>query len=663
MKNYNIITLGASGAGKTVFLASLFKQLSIQGKEGFFLKAPKDQQDKELCEIYSQVVGEGDWPRRTRDITKWEFICCVNNPNLEKFPVCQFTYIDYPGGLITDILPDEELEDKRIFVDFKKEVPKADAVLAIIDGLKLFKFMEDQDLNTPDVQDWLLRHLFHIMGLLDRCKKDTPVHFIISKWDLLESRYQLSELRESLLEKVPEFKAVIHNRVNAGCPVRLIPISSIGSDFATLQPDGTMKKNPGAIPKPFQLEIPIACVLIDRVNAYINTLQSGHQDSDQQIQDKNIFLSLYEQIKSFLNPQSDLPIPNREERLQQVKDEETALNYLVGTFVDHLQKFEVNFPAANLGGEIIDREPVNLLNKNLLNPTLIRTLKGHRNVVCSVGFTSNGQTLFSSSHDRSVRFWQVVSGKQLQGMVRERSGWVRANLSQDDKRLFTSCEDNTIKVWDANKCKRIYKPLKGHSDLINAFAVSPDGHTLISASRDKTVKVWQLETNGGKLINSLIGHQGSVYALAVAPGWRIFASGGSDKRVLLWELDTGKLLYNLGDHPGFVKVLAFSSDGNILVSGGYGGTLYVWDPKTRNRRYELTGHTGAIFSLAISPDNRILASGSYDCTIKLWDLSTATLLSTLTEHTGPITTLAFSPDNQSLASGSFDRTIKIWKLV
>ncbi|NET65305.1 MAG: hypothetical protein F6K63_13320 [Moorea sp. SIO1G6] len=660
MKNYNILTLGASGAGKTVFLASIFKQLSIQGREGFFLEVSKDQQEKELRKIYSEIIAEGDWPQTTREITDWEFICCVNNPNLENFPVCKFTYIDYPGGLITDILKNE-----KNYFDFQTKVPNADAVLAIIDGLKLFKFMEDKDLIKPDVNKWLQKDLTMIMKLVFKCKKDTPVHFIISKWDLLESRYKLSELRERLLEKVPEFKAVIQNRVNAGCPVRLIPVSSIGSDFATLQPDGTMKKNPGAIPKPFQLEIPIACVLIDRVNAYINTLQSGHQDSHQQVQDKNIFLSLYRQIQYFLNRKADLPTPDREKRLQEVKDEETALNYLVGTFLDHLQKFEVNFPKANLGGEIILDLAETHRQDNLLNPTLTATLRGHRNVVCSVGFTSNGQTLFSSSHDRSIRFWQVVSGKQLQGMVRERSGWVRANLSQDDKRLFTSCEDNSIKVWDADTGKRLYKPLKGHSDLINAFVVSPDGHTLISASRDKTVKVWQLETSGGKLIDSLIGHQGSVYALAVAPDWRIFASGGSDKRVLLWELDTRKLLYNLGDHPGFVKVLAFSSDGNILVSGGYGESLYVWDPKTRNLRYELTGHTGAIFSLAISPDNRILASGSDDGTIKLWDLSTATLLSTptLNGHTGPITTLAFSPDNQTLASGSFDRTIKIWKLV
>ncbi len=348
MKNYNIITLGASGAGKTVFLASLFKQLSIQSSEGFFLEEQNSQQRQELNQIYAQIIGKDAWPRGTlRTVTKWTFTCSVKTLDLDKYPVCQFTYIDYGGGLITDILDDE---DEDNFFDFQKEVPNADAVLAIIDGLKLLKFMQDKDLRTQDVNIWLLRDLPNIMQLVDKCKKDTPVHFLISKWDLLDSRYNLSEVKERLLEKVPEFNDVVHSRVKAGCPVRLIPVSSIGQQFATLQLDGSMKKNPGAIPKPFQLEVPIACVLIDRVKAYMNTLKSVQEDTQESVQFKTNFVFLDTLIQSFSNTQAKLPNPDREESLKEVKNEETALNYLVCTFLDHLQKFEGNFPAANLEG-------------------------------------------------------------------------------------------------------------------------------------------------------------------------------------------------------------------------------------------------------------------------------------------------------------------------
>ncbi|NEQ72156.1 MAG: hypothetical protein F6K23_03140 [Okeania sp. SIO2C9] len=635
IKNYKIITLGASGAGKTVFLASLFRQLSTQTSEGFFLEV-SIKQGQELNKIYSKIFDtDKGWPLGTiGGVTQTIFTCCVTNLALEKFPVCQFTYIDYPGDILTGILPNQD----DIF-DFQQEVSNADAVLVMIDGLKLLKLMQEKDLDNEAVRQLLLIDLPNTMQLVNICKRDTPVHFIISKWDLLEDDYKLSYITERLLEKVPEFKNVVHSRVQAGCPVRLIPVSSIGMDFATLLPDGSMKKKPGAIPKPFQLEIPIAYVLIDGVKADIKALKSSSENIP--------LLDLVKKIK-------ELAHVNQEKSLQEVKDRDTARKHLVISFLKHLKDFEERFPKANLGGEV------------LFAPEPIHNLTKHEKVVCSVGFTSDGRTLFSSSDDRTVLFWDVARGNLQKKIVQEKSGWVLANLSQDNKLLFTASADKSIKVWDANTGKLLYKPLKEHSEPISGFVVSSDGRTLISSSRDQTVKIWQLETNGGRVIHSLSEHQGYIYALAVSPNGQTLATAGTDKKMLIWELpiknDKFQKFLAL-KHPSFIKALAFSSDGKMLVSGCGDKTIYVWDTNTWNLKYNLEGHTGAIWSLAISPDNRILASGSNDCTIKVWNLSTGTLKTALTGHTGIITTLAFSPDNQTLASGSDDKTIKIWRIV
>ncbi|NES89351.1 WD40 repeat domain-containing protein, partial [Okeania sp. SIO2B9] len=71
---------------------------------------------------------------------------------------------------------------------------------------------------------------------------------------------------------------------------------------------------------------------------------------------------------------------------------------------------------------------------------------------------------------------------------------------------------------------------------MDGFVVSPDGSTLISSSRDQTVKIWQLETNGGRVIHSLSEHQGYVYALAVSSNGQTLATAGTDKKMLIWEL-------------------------------------------------------------------------------------------------------------------------------
>ncbi|NEP76925.1 MAG: hypothetical protein F6K39_01300 [Okeania sp. SIO3B3] len=627
MKNYNIITLGPSGAGKTVFLASLFKQLSIQTDEGFFLEVSNFEQSKKLNEIYSIIIGKDeDWPTGTRDLRQMKFKCYVNNVDLdpENFPVCQFTYIDYGGGLITDTLPGQHDD-----FGFRENVPNADAVFVMIDGLKLLKLMEREGVQNETINDFLGKDLTNMMQLINK-RQRKPVHFIISKWDLLEGNYNLSEITERLQETSREFKNIVSHR-KAHCPVRLIPVSSIGMDFATLQSDGLMKKNPGAIPEPFQLEIPIAYVLIDDAN---KALKSSSEK-----------MTLWDRVKnSFSNGLA-----------HKARDWEKAHNHLVISFLKRLKNFEEEFPEANLGA------------KSRLALPSIHTLRRHKKVVCSVGFTSDGKTLFSSSDDGTVLFWEVEEGNLQKEIVQEKSGWVIANLSQDNQKLFTASADKSIKVWDANTGKLLYELSKEHSEQISGFVVSPDGGTLISSSRDQTVKVWQLEANGAQVIHhNLSQHQGLVYALAVAPNGQTLVAGGTDRKILIWKLPVNNdqfLRFRALEHRGFIKALSFSSDGKILVSGGGDKTIYVWDTKTWDLRYKLEGHTGAIWSLVISPDKRILASGSDDGEIRVWNLSTETLITTLTGHAGIITTLAFSPDNQTLASGSYDKTIKIWPII
>ncbi|NET77883.1 WD40 repeat domain-containing protein [Okeania sp. SIO1F9] len=649
IKNYNIITLGPSGAGKTVFLASLFRQLSTPTSERFFLEVSGDKHRKELNDIYLKIIDKDqDWPSGTRDVTRRTFTCRVNNSAIEKFSVCQFTYIDYGGGLLTET----KLPNEYDVIHFEEEVPNAHAVLAMIDGLKLLKLMQGKDLDNEAVRQLLLKDLPNMMQLINKCKRDTSVHFIISKWDLLEGNYNLSEIEECLRFFSPDFKNVVDSRIQAGCPVRLIPVSSIGMDFATLQDDGSMKKKPGAVPKPFQLEIPIAYVLIDGVKTDIKASKASSEKIPVWDLLKNSFPSLDSLIHQFVL--NELAHPYQEKSLQEVRDWETALKHLVIIFLKHLKDFEERFPEANLGGEV------------LFAPEPIHNLTKHEKVVCSVGFTSDGKTLFSSSDDRTVLFWDVARGNLQKKIVQEKSGWVLANISQDNKLLFTASADKSIKVWDANTGQRFIQALKEHSEPISGFVVSADGGTLISSSRDQTVKIWQLETNGGRVIHSLSEHQGYVYALAVSPNGQTLATAGTDKKMLIWELPikNDKFLKFLAlKHPSFIKALAFSSDGKMLVSGCGDQTIYVWDTKTWNLRYNLEGHTGAIWSLAISADNCTLASGSNDLTIKVWNLSTGTLKTTLTGHTGIITTLAFSSDNQTLASGSDDKTIKIWRIV
>jgi hypothetical protein len=258
--------------------------------------------------------------------------------------------------------------------DFERRVSAADAVLAILDGQKVLAFMQDSDIANRDVSIWLHKDLPNLMQLINKCGP-IPVHFIISKWDLLANNYELLEVRNRLLEKATELKNVVQNINNADRPVRLIPVSSVGMKFATLQPDGSMKKTPGEIPRPFQVEVPLAYVLTDALQKELSLLEKKRLENFSNkllkfVSDMILAPSTGVIIQHLPEPYKiDNDILQRlvditekgvqkvedwrrlqAESLKKVKDEKTALDHAVNSFKCIQAKLNNDFPASDLKG-------------------------------------------------------------------------------------------------------------------------------------------------------------------------------------------------------------------------------------------------------------------------------------------------------------------------
>ncbi len=215
-----------------------------------------------LNKIYADLTTGEEWPLGTRNISEWVLTAYVNNSGTSKIPACKITYVDYKGGLITDVSDDEGTYGG--YDSLATYIKEADAVLAILDGQKLLSFMQNPDLTNKVVLRWLHEDLPNLMQMVDNCNQYTAVHFIISKWDLLEGSYSLADVKKRLLNTVREFDDVVENRRKVGCPVRLIPVSSLGKGFASLQSDGQMKKL-AVNPHPMNVEFPLAFALTDKL--------------------------------------------------------------------------------------------------------------------------------------------------------------------------------------------------------------------------------------------------------------------------------------------------------------------------------------------------------------------------------------------------------------
>ncbi|KAG8933857.1 hypothetical protein FRC01_006703 [Tulasnella sp. 417] len=235
-------------------------------------------------------------------------------------------------------------------------------------------------------------------------------------------------------------------------------------------------------------------------------------------------------------------------------------------------------------------------------------------------------------------------------------------FSPDGKLLASGSWDKSIRLWDAKTGAPIGEPLRGHDSSVHSVAFSPDGKLLASGSWDKSIRLWDAKT-GAPIGEPLRGHDSSVHSVAFSPDGKLLASGSGDKTIRLWDAKTGASIGKpLRGHDHWVRSVAFSPDGKLLASGSEDKTIRLWDAKTGAPSGEpLRGHDWTVQSVAFSPDGKLLASGSNDCTIRLWDAKTgAPIGEPLRDHNGLVESVAFSPDGKLLASGSWDWTTRLW---
>jgi WD40 repeat protein/serine/threonine protein kinase len=235
-------------------------------------------------------------------------------------------------------------------------------------------------------------------------------------------------------------------------------------------------------------------------------------------------------------------------------------------------------------------------------------------------------------------------------------------VSPDGHILVSGSRDKTLRLWNLDTHQAIGQPLEGHTDVVNSVAFSPDGKLIASASSDHTIRLWDAQT-GKPIGEPLTGHTEAVWSVAFSPDGKLMASGSADQMIRLWDVKTGKAIGEpITGHSDTVYTVAFSPDGKLLASGSGDQTVRLWDVLTQKAVGEpLTGHTNWVLTLAFRPDGAQLASSGADKTIFFWDTQTGKSVNQIeTGHTDWIRSIAFSADGAKLASASADDTIKLW---
>ncbi|QZY56860.1 Hsp70 family protein [Crassaminicella profunda] len=259
-----------------------------------------------------------------------------------------------------------------------------------------------------------------------------------------------------------------------------------------------------------------------------------------------------------------------------------------------------------------------------------------------------------------VELWDAVRKESLGVVVKHENHVNSVAFSPNGRILVSGSRDKTIKLWGVES--KVVTGIRGNKDKIGPVAFSPDGRILAFGSYDGTLKLWDVERNVES--KNLVGHTERISSVVFSPDGSILASGSLDETIKLWDVKRGVVLKNLIGHNAWPFSVAFSPDGSILASGGFDNLIKLWDIARGVELKNLVGHNDKVRSVVFSPNGKILASGSYDGTLKLWDVERGVVLNKLTGHgvDEVIYAVAFSPDGKKLVTSGTSQTVSIWNI-
>jgi WD40 repeat protein len=303
-------------------------------------------------------------------------------------------------------------------------------------------------------------------------------------------------------------------------------------------------------------------------------------------------------------------------------------------------------------------------------------LRGHGGEVNDARFNPQPRSEESwfaatASDDTTVGLWKVKEPERPTLLRGHREAVTGLAWSNDGSWLVSTSKDKDVRIWNvAGDPARDSIVLAGHTDKVwLPFLVEGDGKGwLVTPSADGTARLWNFPggqpasfSGNSSSDREVLRHGAPVRRVAMDSNARWIVTAGADERAKLWDRVTGRQLLSIR-HGNDVADVAFEPKGPRFVTASADNTAQVWNAETGQGIVTLQGHTGPIFSARFTHHGPGVVTVSWDQTARLWNYETKKCIAVLRGHSDVLWSVEFSPLGHAFVTTSGDGTARLWPL-
>lgn len=284
---------------------------------------------------------------------------------------------------------------------------------------------------------------------------------------------------------------------------------------------------------------------------------------------------------------------------------------------------------------------------------------GHLKGVVSVAFPPVAGKAFSVGEDRSIRIWDLESGRCLKNLRTFAFVPVAGAFSPDGKLAATSYGDafKTVDLWNMDQAQ-LLRRYQGMGATSVCF--SPNSGYLAASGSTGLIRI--LDTSSDKLIRELPQSTAGISALALLDEANRLVVGTEDGRLMVISVESQNPLFTVSAHQGQISCMDLSLEGEVILTGGTDEVVRLWEAASGKELMRYVGHRGTIVTVHFIADGDYIVSTSGDGTMKIWDSTSGRCYRTIIAQAGEVTCCAASSDGKRLVTGGAHGAVRLWSL-